>query len=227
MAKKILLFCLACVCVCLAYAQSMSDDQVIRYVMEQQEKGKDQQTIVSQLMQKGVTVDQLRRIRKKYEAQQKQLGAVDLVGTSQSVPQGTNRLRTNREKAMDERHRRNGYMVRSQREILESEDKTVRRQQLNDEIGFMDIDSLIYYRNYFKEDENQVFGRNIFNNELLTFEPSLNIPTPSDYRLGAGDNVIIDVWGASQITCGLARRDGDDRGGRAVKLVRNDGERGQ
>lgn len=200
MAKKILLFCLACVCVCLAYAQSMSDDQVIRYVMEQQEKGKDQQTIVSQLMQKGVTVDQLRRIRKKYEAQQKQLGAVDLVGTSQSVPQGTNRLRTNREKAMDERHRRNGYMVRSQREILESEDKTVRRQQLNDEIGFMDIDSLIYYRNYFKEDENQVFGRNIFNNELLTFEPSLNIPTPSDYRLGAGDNVIIDVWGASQIT---------------------------
>ena len=200
MAKKILLFCLACVCVCLAYAQSMSDDQVIRYVMEQQEKGKDQQTIVSQLMQKGVTVDQLRRIRKKYEAQQKQLGAVDLVGTSQSVPQGTNRLRTNREKAMDERHRRNGYMVRSQREILESEDKTVRRQQLNDEIGFMDIDSLIYYRNYFKEDENQVFGRNIFNNELLTFEPSLNIPTPSDYRLGAGDNVIIDVWGASQIS---------------------------
>ena len=178
----------------------MSDDQVIRYVMEQQEKGKDQQTIVSQLLQKGVTVDQLRRIRKKYEAQQKQLGAVDLVGTSQSVPQGTNRLRTNREKAMDERHRRNGYMVRSQREILESEDKTVRRQQLNDEIGFMDIDSLIYYRNYFKEDENQVFGRNIFNNELLTFEPSLNIPTPSDYRLGAGDNVIIDVWGASQIS---------------------------
>lgn len=200
MARKILLFCLACVCVCLAYAQSMSDDQVIRYVMEQQEKGKDQQTIVSQLLQKGVTVDQLRRIRKKYEAQQKQLGAVDLVGTSQSVPQGTNRLRTNREKAMDERHRRNGYMVRSQREILESEDKTVRRQQLNDEIGFMDIDSLIYYRNYFKEDENQVFGRNIFNNELLTFEPSLNIPTPSDYRLGAGDNVIIDVWGASQIS---------------------------
>ena len=46
--------------------------------------------------------------------------------------------------------------------------------------------------------EIQVFGRNIFNNKLLTFESSKNIPTPSDYILGAGDVVIIDIWGASQ-----------------------------
>ena len=45
---------------------------------------------------------------------------------------------------------------------------------------------------------SNVFGRNIFNNELLTFESSKNLPTPSDYVLGAGDVVIIDVWGASQ-----------------------------
>ena len=64
----------------------------------------------------------------------------------------------------------------------------------------MDIDSLIYYQKYFEEDETQVFGRNIFYNEMLTFEPSLNIPTPASYRLGAGDAVIIDVWGASQVT---------------------------
>ena len=43
-----------------------------------------------------------------------------------------------------------------------------------------------------------VFGRSIFNNELLTFESSKNMPTPSDYILGAGDVVIIDIWGASQ-----------------------------
>ena len=36
------------------------------------------------------------------------------------------------------------------------------------------------------------------NNEMLTFEPAMNIPTPADYVLGAGDLVIIDVWGASQ-----------------------------
>ena len=151
------------------------------------------------MLQKGVTVDQLRRIRKKYEAEQKQPGALDLTGTT--LPKsGTSRLRTNKEKTRDERQKQNGYMVRSRREIKDGEDKTLKGQQLNEEIGFMDIDSLIYYRNYFKEDDRQVFGRNIFNNEMLTFEPSMNIPTPANYRLGAGDAVIIDVWGASQTT---------------------------
>ncbi len=199
MARRILLACLACFWFQFILSQSMSDDQVVRYVMEQQEKGKDQQYIVSQLLQKGVTVDQLRRIRKKYEAEQNQPGALDLTGTTQAKS-GTSRLRTNKEKTRDERQKQNGYMIRSQREIKDGEDKTLRSQQLNEEIGFMDIDSLIYYRNYFKEDDRQVFGRNIFNNEMLTFEPSMNIPTPANYRLGAGDAVIIDVWGASQTT---------------------------
>lgn len=199
MARRILLACLACFWFQFIFSQSMSDDQVVRYVMEQQEKGKDQQYIVSQLLQKGVTVDQLRRIRNKYEAEQKQPGALDLTGTTQAKS-GTSRLRTNKEKTLDERQKRNGYMIRSQREIKDGEDKTLKNQQLNEEIGFMDIDSLIYYRNYFKEDDRQVFGRNIFNNEMLTFEPSMNIPTPANYRLGAGDAVIIDVWGASQTT---------------------------
>ena len=48
--------------------------------------------------------------------------------------------------------------------------------------------------------EDQVFGRNIFNTRNLTFEPSVNLATPSDYRLGPGDEVIIDIWGASQNT---------------------------
>lgn len=199
MARRILLACLAFFWFQFIFSQSMSDDQVVRYVMEQQEKGKDQQYIVSQLLQKGVTVDQLRRIRKKYEAEQKQPGALDLTGTTQPKS-GTSRLRTNKEKTRDERQKQNGYMVRSRREIKDGEDKTLKGQQLNEEIGFMDIDSLIYYRNYFKEDDRQVFGRNIFNNEMLTFEPSMNMPTPANYRLGAGDAVIIDVWGASQTT---------------------------
>ena len=202
MIRRILLACVACIWMQCMFAQSMSDDQVVKYVMEQQEKGKDQQYIVNQLLQRGVTVDQLRRIRKKYEAEQSQPGAVDLTGktTGQTGTASSSRLRTKREKAEDERQKRSGYMIRSQREMTESTNRSVRGQQLNEEIGFMDIDSLIYYQNYFREDDSQVFGRNIFNNEMLTFEPSMNVPTPADYRLGAGDAVIIDVWGASQIT---------------------------
>ena len=46
----------------------------------------------------------------------------------------------------------------------------------------------------------QVFGRAIFRTQNLTFEPNVNLATPQDYRLGPGDEVIIDVWGANQTT---------------------------
>ena len=48
--------------------------------------------------------------------------------------------------------------------------------------------------------EDTVFGRNIFNTRNLTFEPNNNLPTPPNYRLGPGDEVVIDIWGASQNT---------------------------
>ena len=46
----------------------------------------------------------------------------------------------------------------------------------------------------------QVFGRNIFTNRNLTFTPSANLPTPAEYKLGPGDEVIIDIWGTNQAT---------------------------
>ncbi|WP_338393280.1 polysaccharide biosynthesis/export family protein [Fulvitalea axinellae] len=44
----------------------------------------------------------------------------------------------------------------------------------------------------------RIFGTTIFNNENLSFEPSLNIPTPKGYQVGVGDELVIDIWGASQ-----------------------------
>ena len=53
-----------------------------------------------------------------------------------------------------------------------------------------------------REDKNKrkIFGHDIFNNNNLTFEPNMNIATPQDYRLGPGDAVFIDIYGASQST---------------------------
>lgn len=48
--------------------------------------------------------------------------------------------------------------------------------------------------------EDTIFGRNIFNTRNLTFEPNNNLPTPPNYVLGPGDEVVIDIWGASQNT---------------------------
>lgn len=48
------------------------------------------------------------------------------------------------------------------------------------------------------DDGIKVFGRDIFRNANLTFEPSMNIATPVNYRLGPGDQLQIEVWGASE-----------------------------
>ncbi|MBQ1633297.1 MAG: capsule biosynthesis protein, partial [Bacteroidaceae bacterium] len=136
-----------------AFAQSMTDDAVIQFVQSEMEKGTNQQAIVSKLLQKGVTPEQLRRIRKKYEAQQSQLGAVDLLGQDKAKS-STNRLRTNKEKVQDQLQQQNGYMVRSKREEIENRYKTriQREEELNGEVGFLDIDSLVYYQNLFKDE---------------------------------------------------------------------------
>ena len=195
-----LLVLLLGLCTLGASAQSMTDSQVIDFVKKEQAKGTNQQAIVTKLLQKGVTTDQLRRIRRKYEAQQSQMGAVDLSkGNDPSlVNGGQNRQRTNKERALEQMQKQKGYMVRGQNDN-QGKTSAERQEEMNDAIGFMDIDSLMYYQNYFK-DESQVFGRNIFNNKNLTFEPNQNMATPANYRLGAGDRVIIDVWGASQET---------------------------
>lgn len=48
--------------------------------------------------------------------------------------------------------------------------------------------------------KTKIFGHNIFNNSNLTFEPDASVPTPLNYILGPNDEVVIDVWGASQMT---------------------------
>ncbi len=198
-AKKFLFVFGLLACTLPAFSQSMTDEQVIQYVQQEQAKGSTQQQIVTRLLQRGVTTEQLRRIRKKYEAEQQNLGASDLTG--QNAGKSQSRMRQERQEQGERNQRQNQYMIQSQMRVQNRNYGTreERMQALNDEIGFMDIDSLIYYQNYFK-DESEVFGRNIFNNQMLTFQPNMNMATPANYRLGAGDDVIIDIWGASQET---------------------------
>lgn len=179
-------------------AQSMSDDKVIQFVLDEQEKGASQQDIASQLLKKGVTAEQLRRVRKKYEAEKGQLGAVDLTGRNSNVSQS--RLRDEKQKNGQDAQKRNSYMFKSQYELQNKVGRGEQMAVLNEEMFFLDIDSLVYYQNLLNTREDEVFGRNIFNNKMLTFEPNANIATPSNYKLGAGDHVYIDVWGASQET---------------------------
>ncbi len=166
-----------------AAAQKLTDEQVIKIVLAEKEKGSDEKTIAQKLLRQGVTPAQLRRIKAKYEQEQNGLGTVDV--------SGINRSRTDKKTAEDNKGK-NFMLVDSKMKYT----RDMQHEMLQDEMSFLDIDSVAYYQNLLRK--NEVYGRSLFNNELLTFEPAMNIPTPADYVLGAGDQVIVDVWGASQ-----------------------------
>ena len=197
-----------------AYAQSgMSDTQIMEYIVQQNAKGTSRDKIVKQLIERGVTIEQIRKAKEKYEKQQKGTvpGARNISGAEAD---NFTRLRKNNGDKRRNEQTTGRRPQRSDREnpddpTLSERDRTrlqqARTDAYNDELDAFLPDSMGYYTNdyeQFVEDEEEgkikVFGRNIFNNKRLTFEPNMNIATPDDYRLGPGDEVYVDVWGASQ-----------------------------
>lgn len=172
----------------------MSDDKIIEYVQEQQAKGMTQEQIIYNLNRRGVTVQQLQRMRDKYEKQQSTgvLGNTvptqELASRTRTQGGGLNQVRANEDFTDDRR------VVRDRRTI-----QNERLQNMYDESMFMFADSL-YLLKMSLMPRKEIYGHDIFKNRDLTFEPSANVATPQNYRLGPGDEVIIDIWGASQNT---------------------------
>ena len=200
MKNRVLLISLTCALSVLPLriqAQSMSESEIIQYIVEQKEKGKDQQTIALELTQKGVSADQLIRINEKYSSQGFAFGSEELFedASSSKSKKNKDRLRTNQEM---ENGRSQYYVSTSSLEDkarLKAE-KANSEKILGKGAGSAKIDSILYSRNLLKG--NKVYGRDIFNNDELSWLPNLNMATPSDYVLGAGDALYIDIWGASQ-----------------------------
>lgn len=150
------LFLVACAGSEVSAQTKMTDQQVIEYVKQATQEGKEQKQIAVELSRRGVTREQAERIKKQYEQQ---------TGTDAANMQGTE--------------------LNEARLREETQDETTAltdNQPTTEELA----------------QEDQVFGRNIFNTRNLTFEPNSNMATPPNYQLGPGDEVIIDIWGASQ-----------------------------
>ena len=193
----------------ISWAQSgMTDNQVMDYVIEQNAKGVSRQKIVTQLMQRGVTIEQLRRIQKKYQKQIKNgaLGAEDITAGSKEAKtrlREANGQKREEQKAKDKKNA-SQFRIKDtkkknqiQKHTYDEEDQDF--VEMDEAVDFMMPDSL-KYSYYEKKEKNKrkIFGHDVFNNENLTFESSMNLATPQSYRLGAGDVVNIDIWGASQ-----------------------------
>ena len=171
---------------------SMTDQQVLKFIVEQHEMGVSQSQIVTKLMQHGVTIEQIKRVRESYEQQMGTDG--QSVRNGSSVTLSEDRLRQN-----------NAVQPQTQNTTTATttpymRNTTMTPMFINPFTGGEDPEYMTLLE-YLLEQESyktRVFGHDIFNNPNLTFEPPMNIATPQNYRLGPGDAVFVDVWGASQ-----------------------------
>ena len=188
------------------WAQSgMTDNQVMDYVIEQNAKGVSRQQIVTQLMQRGVTLDQIKRLQKKYQRQMKNgaLGADDITAGSKEVKARMREANGDKRPEQADREKRNVSKYRTKdgrqktkKNTYDEEDKDF--MEMDDAMDFMMPDSLKYFMEEEKEKGRKIFGHDVFNNKNMTFESSMNLATPQNYHLGPGDVVNVDIWGASQ-----------------------------
>ena len=207
--KKFIIFSLLLFMVssmAMAQSSSMTDDQVMSFVVKEHNSGTSNSQIVTKLMQRGVDISQIRRVRARYEREAKQGGLENASGKASATP---SRLRANNGKTREDYAKntnpststpnathqdvtnRSNYRVSA--ESTDNSDKD-EYMAIQNEMSSMypDIEP--------QKKSSKVFGRDIFNNKSLTFEPNMNIATPQNYRLGPGDAVIIDIYGASQKT---------------------------
>ena len=208
MRKKILLLSLLLMFLSLpAMAQTMSDEEVLEYVKSATERGVSQKQIVIDLAAKGVTRAQAERIKAKYESDKKTLNSKSAVEKnrmrnsvelpSQMFEEDAERTGTRKESATP----LTGTNKTSKTTTTTTKEGVEEEVTLTEDELFTEEERKKQYKTYTQfidGDTIEIFGRSIFQNRDLTFAPLQNIATPDNYKLGPGDEVIIDIWGASQ-----------------------------
>lgn len=171
------LFCFTTVLGALA---QMSDQQVIAFIDRERKAGTSQSQIVTKLTQRGVQIAQIRRLRNQYEVQSRKNAATTVeTGRTQANGDGT----TPQEMTTAKRGTVGEIRADAADEHEDVEEEVMALQETPGEAT-----------------GKKVFGRDVFNRGSLSFEPNMNLATPQDYVLGPGDQVVIDIYGASQKT---------------------------
>ena len=193
-------------------AQQMSDEQVIQYLKDAQSQGKSQTQITTELFRRGVTKEQVERIKEKYEARPnvEAAGAKQRAGNSQQRtrnPATDNSMNPNDpgNRNVNQRQMNNHPNSRPARDDIRNLNSGELSSGGGQGVLMSDSDGYYFEKQYpevpvIKKNERKIFGREMFTNPSLSFEPNSNIATPVNYRLGPGDEVIIDIWGTSENT---------------------------
>lgn len=179
----------------------MTDTQVVEYVKAGVAQGKTQQEIGRELLAKGVTEAQLRRV------QAAQAG---------KITEGNDRpdysVRRNRSESGSRRNQprnQSGNQGQNQNQY-QNQPKAGRDDNAGSKRVVTEFDEEFFVEDMLIEPETtqpgkgkngrqpEVFGQNIFQTRDLTFEPNENLATPVDYKLGPGDEVVINIWGNNE-----------------------------
>ena len=161
--RKFFIAILLSVCVSAVYAQSiLTDNQVIDLIKSEVKAGSSQSQIAAKLVQRGATLEQVRRLRDQYVRQQ-------------SEPRAT-----------------------PKRPEVTSQTTVTTGATVEEELNGYDLE--LASADTLSNGQRRIFGHDIFNRRLLSFEPSQSMAVPQSYLLGPGDMVTIDIYGASQRT---------------------------
>ncbi len=162
-------------------AMALTDSQVISFIQVQAAAGKSQDEIGKELIAKGVTPEQINRIKAQYENSQK---GSSKSGSAKGSGNSSSRLRSN------SRNLSNGAFMDDESLFMEGDMSS--DQMMTNSLVLLENNGMD------KIPEKIIFGHDVFSSTLLSFEPNENMATPQNYRLGPGDEVIIDIWGASE-----------------------------
>ena len=213
MKRYILPFLMLLFCMATMAQSSMTDDQIIKFVIKEQKAGTSQQEIAVKLIQRGVTPEQIKRVQKKAERLKKEQGLGTVAGKTLGTDENLGRQRKNNgqdktlQKVKDVKKSRRLLTAEEAKEETDEDTRLIKDdldEFMPDSFDIYDREVIRKYLKakdeYEKKDKKKIFGHSLFQNEELTFEPPMNLATPQNYVLGPGDAIYIDIYGASQKT---------------------------
>ena len=181
--KRVLLATILCLTTILGAFAQMTDIQVMNFVKNRVKAGASQSQITTQLMQRGVDIEQIRRIRKEYDAQINNRGT--LKAASGSVSMETERMKGNSDGTTSQEltTARLGTTSEVYADAAEEHEEAEN-----------DVESM-------QRVQGETAGKRVFgHDQFRRISVNTNVPTPQNYVVGAGDQLVIDIYGESQKT---------------------------
>ncbi len=181
--KRVLLATTLCLTTILGAFAQMTDIQVMNFVKNRVKAGASQSQITTQLMQRGVDIEQIRRIRKEYDAQINNRGT--LKAASGSVSMETERMKGNSDGTTSQEltTARLGTTSEVYADAAEEHEEAEN-----------DVESM-------QRVQGETAGKRVFgHDQFRRISVNTNVPTPQNYVVGAGDQLVIDIYGESQKT---------------------------